>query len=94
MFAVNVTTDATSLVGNMGDYPPEGDIVSVEGSGTVISVLGPLGQPRDTLLKLAPDSFAGMITRLATGACGFSELELKSSINGVTIGTWWAAVSQ
>ncbi len=34
------------------------------------------------------------IKRLATGAFGFSEFQLKSSVNGVTIGTWWGAVSQ
>jgi hypothetical protein len=34
------------------------------------------------------------ITRLKSGSFGVSELGLASQVNGVTVGTWWALVSE
>jgi len=60
---------ATSVVGSFGgSFVSSGDIVSVDGFGTVQTVPGSNG---DTLVKLAPNSFAA--TPIGSGT-GFSQL--------------------
>lgn len=68
VFRIDPNTGATTQVGDMGGgYASSGDLVAVEGFGTVQTVPGNGG---DTLAKLAPNSFAAS----AVGNTGYSEI--------------------
>jgi hypothetical protein len=69
VYRVDPTTGQITQVGDMGaSYASSGDMVAVEGFGTVQTVPGSNG---DTLVKLAPNSFAA--TPIGSGT-GFSTL--------------------
>ncbi|MEZ4366190.1 MAG: hypothetical protein R2939_07860 [Kofleriaceae bacterium] len=58
IFRVDPVTGAVSQVGNMGGFQSSGDLVSVDGFGTVATVVG---AGDDRLVNLAPGSFAGAV---------------------------------
>ena len=55
VFRVDPMTGATTAVGDMGAFQSSGDLVAVEGFGTVQTVTG---ATNDRLARLAPQSFA------------------------------------
>jgi hypothetical protein len=65
VFKVNPTTGAATRIGAMGGgYSSSGDIVSVDGFGTVQTVPG---SPHDVLVRLAPSTFAATPIGTDTG---------------------------
>jgi len=65
VYQVNPMTGATSVVGNFGgSYVSSGDIVSVDGFGTVQTVVG---STHDVLVRLAPGTFAATPIGTNTG---------------------------
>ena len=70
VFEVNPTTGATTQVGSMGgSFVSSGDLVSVDGFGTVQTVPG---SPHDVLVRLAPMTFAA--TPIGTSTTGFDNI--------------------
>jgi hypothetical protein len=66
---IDPMTGAVSMVGNMGSaFQSSGDLVAVDGFGTVQTTLG---APSDVLVRLAPNNFAA--TRIGTGT-GFGAI--------------------
>ncbi|MEO8840266.1 MAG: hypothetical protein ABI591_14740 [Kofleriaceae bacterium] len=84
VFRVDSMTGATTPVGNMGGFTSSGDLVAVEGFGTVQTVIG---TTNDRLARLAPQTFAA--TPIGTDT-GFSEIWgvafWKNKIYGFTNG--------
>jgi hypothetical protein len=84
VFRVDPMTGATTAVGNMGAYTSSGDLVAVEGFGTVQTVTG---TTNDRLARLAPQTFAA--TPIGTDT-GFAEIWgvafWKNKIYGFTNG--------
>jgi hypothetical protein len=64
VFRVDPMTGATTAVGNMGAYTSSGDLVAVEGFGTVQTVTG---TTNDRLARLAPQTFAATPIGTDTG---------------------------
>ena len=65
VFRVNPMTGAATQVGAMGaSYTSSGDVVSVDGFGTVQTVPG---NPHDVLVRLAPSTFAATPIGTSTG---------------------------
>lgn len=65
VYQVNSTTGATNVIGSMGgSYVSSGDVVSVDGFGTVQTVPG---SSHDVLVRLAPGTFAATPIGTNTG---------------------------
>jgi large repetitive protein len=64
VFSVDPMTGATMPVGNMGAFTSSGDLVAVEGFGTVQTVTG---TTNDRLARLAPQTFAATPIGTDTG---------------------------
>lgn len=82
VFRIDPMTGAATEVGDMGAYQSSGDLVAVEGFGTVQTVVG---TGNDRLVRLAPGTFAA--TPIGTDI-GFSDIWgvafWKSKIYGFT----------
>jgi hypothetical protein len=70
IFQIDPITGAVSQLGDMGAYQSSGDIVGVHGFGMMATVVGtPAGTP-DTLVRLAPGTFAATPIGTNTGFAG------------------------
>lgn len=68
VFRIDPMTGAASEVGNMGAYTSSGDLVAVEGLGTLQTVAGgSFGLGNDRLARLAPQTFAASPIGTDTG---------------------------
>jgi len=64
VFRIDPTTGAATQVGNMGAYMSSGDLVAVDGFGTVQTITG---STNDRLARLAPQTFAATPIGTDTG---------------------------
>lgn len=70
VFRIDVTTGEATSIGDMGDFHPSGDLVSVTGFGTAQIAVGVLNGAADRLVQLRPPGFAGT----AVGSIGFRQV--------------------
>jgi hypothetical protein len=68
VFRVDPMTGGTTAIGNMGGYSSSGDLVAVNGFGTVQTATG---SSSDQLVRLAPNTFSA--TPIGSGT-GFSQI--------------------
>jgi hypothetical protein len=67
VFRIDVTTGQATPIGDMGDFRPTGDLVSVVNFGTAQTALGLFSGAPDRLIRLASPDFAGTEVGPSTG---------------------------